>query len=169
MGVYKRGKVWWYKFTFNTESIRESSKQTNKRVAEQMEAAHKTALAKGEVGIRERTPAVTLREFAESDFLPFVRSTFAAKIKTRTYYESGLKSLLAYGNLASLRLDAITTETMAGFAAKRREQGLEVSSINRELQVLRRMFSLAQEWSKVEKVLPKVRMLPGERFTVNEC
>jgi integrase len=88
---------------------------------------------------------------------------FAAKVKTRTYYESGLKSLLAYGNLASLRLDAITTETMAGFAAKRREQGLEVSSINRELQVLRRMFSLAQEWRKVEKVLPKVQMLPGER------
>jgi hypothetical protein len=34
MGVYKRGKVWWYKFTFNTESIRKSSKQTNKRVSE---------------------------------------------------------------------------------------------------------------------------------------
>jgi hypothetical protein len=73
-----------------------------------------------------------------------------------------LKSLLAYANLASLRLDAITSETMAGFAAKRREQGLEVSGINRELQVLRPMFSLAQEWRKVEKVLPKVRMLPGE-------
>jgi hypothetical protein len=162
MGVYKRGKVWWYKFTFNTESIRESSKQTNKRVAEQMEAAHKTALAKGQVGVREHTPITALHEFAENDFLPFIRSTFAARVKTRTYYESGLKSLLAYGNLASLRLDAITSETMAGFAAKRREQGLEVSSINRELQVLRRMFSLAQEWRKVEKVLPKVRMLPGE-------
>jgi hypothetical protein len=54
-----------------------------------MEAAHKTALAKGEVGIREHTPIATLREFAENDFLPFIRSTFAAKVKTRTYYESG--------------------------------------------------------------------------------
>ena len=25
------------------------------------------------------------------------------------------------------------------------------------------MFALAQEWGKVEKALPKVRMLPGER------
>ena len=40
---------------------------------------------------------------------------------------------------------------------------MQVSSINRELQVLRRMFYLTQEWGKVEKALPKVRMLPGER------
>ncbi len=41
--------------------------------------------------------------------------------------------------------------------------GLEISSINRELQALRRMFHLAQEWGKVEKALPKVKMIPGER------
>jgi hypothetical protein len=42
MAVYKRGKVWWFKFTFNGEQCRESTKQTNKRVAEQIEAARKT-------------------------------------------------------------------------------------------------------------------------------
>jgi integrase len=52
---------------------------------------------------------------------------------------------------------------MAGYVAKRQEAGLQVASINRELQVLRRMFFLAQEWGKVEKVLPRVRMIPGER------
>ena len=54
MAVYKRGRVWWYRFSWNGEPIRESTKQTNKRVAEQIEAAHKTSQAKGEVGIRER-------------------------------------------------------------------------------------------------------------------
>jgi hypothetical protein len=49
---------------------------------EQMEATHKTSLAKGEVGLRDRKPAPTLREFAEGDFLAFVRSAFAAKPKT---------------------------------------------------------------------------------------
>ena len=34
MAVYKRGNVWWYKFTWNGEAIRESSKQSNKRIAE---------------------------------------------------------------------------------------------------------------------------------------
>ena len=56
MAAYKqpKSKYWWYKFFWNGEPIRESTKQTNKRVAEQMEAAPRTALAKGEVGIRER-------------------------------------------------------------------------------------------------------------------
>ena len=39
MAVFKRGRVWWYKFTWKGEPIRESTKQTNKRVAEQIEAA----------------------------------------------------------------------------------------------------------------------------------
>jgi len=163
MAVYKRGHVWWYRFTWRAEAIRESTKQPNKRVAEQIEAAHKTSLAKGEVGIRDRKPVPTLRQFAEGDFRPFVASTFAAKIKTKAYYEYGVKSLLAYDKLANESIDAITSEKVAGFVAKRQQAGLQIASINRELQVLRRMFHLAQEWGKVEKVLPRVRMLSGER------
>jgi integrase len=163
MAVYKRGKVWWYKFNWNGETIRESTKQSNKRVAEQMEATHKTSLAKGEVGLRDRKPTQTLREFAESDFLPFVRSTFAAKPKTLKYYEYGAKSLLAFERIADARLDTITGETIGAFIAKRRDSGLEVSSVNRELQALRRMFHLAEEWGKVQKALPTVRMVPGEK------
>src|SRR5437016_12730729 len=89
MAVYKqpKSKYWWYKFTWNGEAIRESTKQTNKRVAEQMEAAHRTALAKGEVGIRDRKPVPALKDFAEHDFLPFVRATFTAKVKIQKYYE----------------------------------------------------------------------------------
>ena len=68
MAVYKRGKIWWYKFNWNGETVRESTKQTNKRVAEQMEAAHKTSLAKGEVGIRDRKPVPTVAEFSERRF-----------------------------------------------------------------------------------------------------
>ncbi len=72
MAVYKRGCVWWYRFTWKGEPIRESTKQTNKRVAEQIEAAHKTSLAKGEVGIRDRKPAATIRQFANPRFPPFL-------------------------------------------------------------------------------------------------
>ena len=161
MAVYKRGNVWWYKFTYRGELIRESTKQGNKRVAEQMEAAHKTALAKGEVGIRERKVVPTLAEFAKKDFLPFVASTFKAKEKTRRYYENGVKNLSAYGGLAEERLDNINTDKISGYVAERQRRGLQISSINRELQVLRRMFRLAEEWGKVEKALPKVKMLPG--------
>jgi integrase len=163
MAVYKRGKIWWYKFNWNGESMRESTKQTNKRTAEQMEATHKTSLAKGEVGLRDRKPAPTLKDFAEQDFLPFVRSTSAGKPRTVTFYETTVSNLKGFGKLASLRLDAITPETLADFAAYRRERGMQISTINRDLATVRRIFHLAQEWGRVATVLPRVRMLPGER------
>jgi integrase len=171
MAVYKqpKSKYWWYKFTWNGEQIRESTKQTNKRTAETMEAVHRTALAKGEVGIREKKIAPTLKHFAEHDFLPFIRSTFAAKVKTRLYYENGVKNLLAFDGLAGERLDALTSDKIAEYIKQRqsaegkRGRGLQIASLNRELQVLRRMFTLAEEWGKVDKALPKVKMLPGEK------
>lgn len=43
------------------------------------------------------------------DFLPFVRSTFAAKVKTRLYYENGVKNLLAFERLACERLVVVQT------------------------------------------------------------
>ena len=61
--IYKRGKVYWYKFVFNGQLVRESTKQGNDKVARQMESAHRTALAKNEVGIREKKIAPTLNDF----------------------------------------------------------------------------------------------------------
>jgi len=172
MAVYKqaKSKYWWYKFTWNGEPIRESTKQTNKRVAEQMEAAHKTTLAKGEVGIRDRKPVPTLAVFADRDFLPFVRSTFKEKPNTLRFYENSVHNLKAYTKLANLPLDKITSDIVGGFVMKRQAQRqarrndkpLEVSTINRDLATLRRMGHLAQEWGKVFTLLPKVKMLPGE-------
>ena len=172
MAVYKqpKSKYWWYKFTWNGEAIRESTKQTNKRVAEQVEAAHRTALAKGEVGIREKKLVPTLAQFADIDFLPFVRATSKETPNTVRFYENSVKTLKAYSKLASLPLDAITADLIGGFVAHRQSQRqdrrnskpLEVSTINRDLATLRRMFRLAQEWGRVTTVLPNVKMLPGE-------
>jgi len=64
MALYKRGGVWWFEFVFNGERLRESTKQGNRRTAEQIESARRTQLAKGEVGIKDRKPVPTLKEFA---------------------------------------------------------------------------------------------------------
>jgi hypothetical protein len=52
VSIYKRGEVYWYKFMWQGKMVHESTKQGNDKVARQMEAAHRTSLAKGEVGIR---------------------------------------------------------------------------------------------------------------------
>jgi integrase len=44
--IYKRGRIYWYRFTFEGAEIRESTKQTNDKTARAMESAHRTRLAK---------------------------------------------------------------------------------------------------------------------------
>ena len=164
MAVYKqKGSTRWsYKFNWNGEPIRKSTKQTNKRVAQQMEAAHKAALAKGEVGIRERKMVPTLAEFADRDFISFVESRFANKPKTLEYYRTGLKRLKAFSPLGKAKLGAIPPGVITEFVESLRSDGLRVSSINRVLEVLRRMLRLASEWGKTDRIPPKIQMLPGE-------
>jgi integrase len=163
VSIYKRGEVYWYKFMWQGRVVRESTKQGNDKVARQMEAAHRTSLAKGEVGIRERKKAPTLGEFAEKQFLPWAESTFSAKRKTWLYYRNGVRRMKGYAPLASVSLDdAKLGEKVSGYVAHRQAKGLQVASINRELQVLRRLLHLAVEWGSVEQA-PKIRMLSGEQ------
>jgi integrase len=160
--IYKRGRgTYWYKFMWKGELVRESTKQGNDKVARQMEAAHRTSLAKGEVGIRERQKAPTLAEFISQRFEPWAEASTLPKTWV-DYYRPGIRTLAAYKPLANLRLDEITSEKAAGFAAWRQSSGLQVSSVNGSLQVLRRVLRLAAEWGVIEAP-PRVRMLPGER------
>ncbi|MFZ0309143.1 MAG: site-specific integrase [Candidatus Sulfotelmatobacter sp.] len=152
--------VYWYKFMWNGTLVRESTKQGNDKVARQMEAAHKTSLAKGEVGLREKKAVPTLTEFCRKRFAPWAEST--SSLKTwRDFYRVGLMAIEAYSPLASLTLDAITTERIADFGSHRQAQGMKVTTVNASLRILRRVLRVAEEWGEMEKS-PKVRMLPGE-------
>src|SRR5947209_5724071 len=160
MSIFKRGRIYWYKFTFNGVAIRESTRQPNQHIARQMEAAHRSSLAKGEVGIREKKPILTLAEFCRKRFAPWAEST--SSLKTwRDFYKVGLMAIQAYQPLASLSLDAITTERIADFGSHRQSQGKQISTVNASLRILRRVLRVAEEWGALEKV-PKIRMLPGE-------
>ena len=153
--------VYWYKFMWQGKLIRESTKQGNDKVARQMESAHRTALAKGEVGIREKKPASTLSEFIDKRFEPWAKTQFSSRAKTWLWYRNGLRRLKTFGPIASLPLNEITSESIAGYVTRRQSDGLAVSSINRELQVLRRVLNIAVEWGALESPI-KVKLLSGE-------
>jgi integrase len=159
--IYKRGRIYWYKFVWQGKAIRESTKQGNDKIARQMEAAHRTSLAKGEVGIRDRKPVPTLAEFCKKRFEPWCESATTPKT-WRDFYRVGLLAIKGYAPLANLALDAIGSEKIADFASYRRARGLQVSSVNSSLRILRRVLRVAAEWGELESV-PKVRMLSGER------
>ncbi len=58
MSLYKRGEVWWYKFSFNGQPIRESAKTDSKTVARDAERARRRDLeqAYNRIPKRERVP-----------------------------------------------------------------------------------------------------------------
>jgi hypothetical protein len=159
----KRGKrgscgVYWYKFQWKGELVRESTKQGNDKVARQMEAAHRTSLAKGEVGIRDRKPVPTLAQFINGRIEPWaeLRSSWL-------WFRAGIRPLLKYKPIAATKLDEISSATADDYAAHRQSQGLQVSTVNRELRVLRRLLRLAMEWGLVERA-PKLAMCGKETY-----
>src|SRR5215471_16384218 len=159
MAIFKRGRVYWYHFVFNGQHVQESTKQGNPRVARQIEAAHRTGLAKGEVGIRERK-AITLRTFLKDDFLPYVEAQFKeTKPATLRYYQYGAGSLQDSG-LGDLNLSEVTDQHAKQYAAKKAK--LSPSTINCGLRTLRRALSLAYQWDKLER-MPKLSLAKGEK------
>jgi integrase len=157
MSIYKRGEVYWYKFMWLGRMVRESTKQGNDKVARQMEAAHRTSLAKGEVGIRERKVIPCLAEFFERRIEPW-----ANRRSSWLWYRAGMRALHRYKPLANLRLDEIQGEQAGDFAAHRLSEGLQAGSVNSSLRVLRRVLHLAVEWGVLDSV-PKIDLLSGER------
>ncbi len=105
MSIYKRRKTYWFSFWFDGQRIQKSTKQGNPRVARQIEAAYRTKLAKGEIGIAERVPAPTLKEFAQR-FIDAVQ--VRSKPRTLEFYAQQLKRLLEYEPLADTPLDKIS-------------------------------------------------------------
>jgi integrase len=180
--IYKRGKCkldsegkcrkcgkkgacgkYWYRFMWRGKLVRESTKQSNDKVARQMESAHRTSLAKGEVGIREPKATPLLAEFCTDRVEPWAKASFEKSCrKNWLWYRTGVRALTAYKPLASARLDEITGEVASEFAGHRLREGMQVSTANNSLRVLRRILNLAVEWD-VLSTAPKIKTLPGER------
>jgi integrase len=179
MAIFKRGRTYWFHFWWNGEHIQRSTRQGNPRVARQMEAAHKTALAKGELGILERKPAATLKEFSQR-FVDYVQTRSAEKPKTVEFYAQQMARLLEFEPLASARLDAIDESLIEKFVQWRSQQAsraganrkkkvpaksrrvISAATVNRSLATLRKLLRLAHEWRLINRI-PRVRLLPGER------
>jgi len=155
--------VYWYKFMWNGQLVRESTKQGNDKIARQMESAHRTSLAKGEVGIRERKTIPTLRQFCDDRVEPWAKATFENTTrKSWLWYRTGMRTLKLYKPLADSLLHDIKGELASEFAAHRLRDDYAVSTVNSSLRVLRRILNLAVEW-EVLGAAPKIKLLSGER------
>lgn len=153
--------IYWYKFMWQGKLVRESTKQGNDKVARQIEAAHRTSLAKGEVGIRERK-RVTLSDFIRTRFEPWASGRFPAASQTwKSWYRPGLRALQNCMPLSKHEITEVTSEHIDAFAAHLRAKGLLPASVNARLRVVSAVLHKAKRWGVIE-VVPDIVMLKGE-------
>jgi integrase len=157
MSIFKRGNVYWYHFLHDGQHVQRSTKQGNPRVARQIEAAFRTALAKGEVGITERKKAPGFKAAMRS-FLAWSEQQHKAHPATSRRYRVSSAALL--GHFGDQPIDRITSDDVERFKAARameyktvkgKEKGqrkqtkkrIMPATVNRELACLKVLFNHA--------------------------
>jgi integrase len=145
MSIFKRGSVYWYHFLFDGEHVQKSTKQGNPRVARQIEAAYRTALAKGEVGITERKK-IPVFKAALVDFLSWSEREHRAHPATHRRYQVSAVSLRRH--FVDVQLDRITPEEVERYktirsaqVSPRTKRMVKPATVNRELACLKALFN----------------------------
>jgi integrase len=145
MSIFKRGRIYWYHFLHEGQHVQRSTKQGNPRVARQIEAAFRTAIAKGDVGITERKKVPGFKA-ATKAFLSWSEKQHEQHPATyRRYMVSSAALLRHFGDQ---QLDRITPEDIERFKAnrstakgQRTKRRIMPATVNRELACLKALFN----------------------------
>jgi len=152
MSIFKRGRVYWFHFFFDGHHVQRSTKQGNPRVARQIEAAYRTKLAKGEVGIHEPKKVPRFHD-AMNTFLAWSEKEHSCHPRTHLRYKTSSSALLRH--FKNQRLDCVTAEDVEKFktergserrasdAGKKNRRRLRPATVNRELACGKAMCNFA--------------------------
>jgi integrase len=175
MSVYRRkgSKVWRFNFWWNGQHVEESTHQSNKRLAQQLEAARKTELAMAKVGIvKPKVPPAF--DLAMEQFLAWSKQQHAAHPATTKRYQTSSNALLAF--FGKTRLDHVSVDKVNAFVkhrqsgkSKRTKRKLSPAAINRELAAGKAMvnwFIKSEAVAKNPFCLVKLLPEPNEAFTI---
>lgn len=151
MSVYKRGGVWWYKFRFAGQVIRESSKSTSRTVARDAERARRRELEQSFNRIEKPRTAQLFSVAAEA----WLQSKTAHLSPRSVVIErTNLKHLTPF--FGKLLLCDIRAEDIARYQAERVEQGAAPKTVNLEVGTIRAILRKNRLWAAIQ---PDVRML----------
>jgi integrase len=146
MSLYKRGDVWWYKFRFAGQVIRESSKSESKTVAKEAERARRRELEEKWNQIkRRRLPP--LFSIASDEWLASVQPHLAER--TQSIYDVALRCHLKPA-LGALLLCDIDAGRIASYQGRRKDENASGRTLNKELQVLRQILKRYKLWANLQ-------------------
>lgn len=151
MSLYKRGDVWWYKFRFAGQVIRESSKSDSKTVAKDAERSRHRELEGSFNRISKPRTAQLFSVAAEM----WLKAKIAHLSPRSVIIErANLKHINPY--FGKMLLCDIAADDIAHYQASRLEQGAAAKTVNLEVGTLRAILRKNRLWASIQ---PDVRML----------
>ncbi len=155
MSVYRRGDVWWYKFRFAGQMIRESSKSDSKTVAKEAERARRRELEESWNQIKRRK-------------LPPLFSVAASEwLKTRTGIAPGTERSyqLAIDHLTEAfgkqLLCDISGADVAEYQRARLRDDVTPRTVNLEVGVLRSILRRHRMWEAIAQDVDFLKEAPS--------
>src|SRR5580704_7484144 len=151
VSVYRRGDVWWYKFRFAGQVIRESSKSESKTVAKEAERSRRRELEESFNRISKPRTAQLFSAAAET----WLRTKIAHLSPRSVIIErANLKHINPY--FGKMLLCDVAADDIARYQAERLEKGAAPKTVNLEVGTLRAILRKNRLWAGVQ---PDVRML----------
>jgi hypothetical protein len=145
--LYKRGMVWWTKIQWQGRIIRRSTGTSNKKLAESIELKIRHDLAKGVWFEREAGENILFKDVWAKYVAEDARYKAPA---TFSRVNQCAKHLLPF--FGDLTLKQITPAVLSSYKTKRREAGVKVSTAIKELQFVRRVYSLCKrDWQYIRQ------------------
>jgi integrase len=151
MSLYKRGKVWWYKFTFASQTIRETSKSSSKTLARDAERIRRREVEEGFNGVQKAARAQLFSVAAER-WLQIKRTHLAPR--SVNIEQHNLKHLKPV--FGAMLLTDITADDVAIYQSRRLNEGASPKTVNLEVGTVRAILKRNRLWGNVQ---PDVRML----------
>ena len=157
MAIYQRGTNWYIDFTFKGQRIRESIGPSRKG-AEKVITKKKAEIAENKfLDVRKDPDPVKFHDFAV-EYLQWAKANKKVSTCARELYI--VRNLDK--EFAGKNMQDITPWLIEKWKSKRAER-FKPASVNRELFLLKHMFSKALEWKKIkEDPSRKVKRLKGE-------
>lgn len=149
--LYRRGKVWWYKFKFGGRLFQESTKSTSKDLARRAELKRRRELDEGFHGLRKREAPQPLKVAADA-WLAMKKPTLAPK--SYSIEKTNLGHLLPV--LGQRLLTDLDAGDISRYQQARLKEGAAPKTVNLEVGTVRAILRRHRLWGNLQ---PDVRML----------
>ena len=158
MAVYQRGDNWYIDLRFKGQRIRESIGHSNKNAQKVIDKKKTEIIENKYLDIREEPELIGFHEFAV-EYLELTKPN-----KKQSSWSRELSVMRRLDNRFGNKIfQQITTDEIERYKSKRLKDGVMPATINRELALLKTMFTKAQKWNRVNFNPAKdVKLLDGE-------